>query len=310
MDPKDSQPMSYDHEIAPPSYTETVTSSSSYLFPRSASSASHYYGANIQDQLRSLTAQIRSAQTQISIHNHGNDERMLALLTTEIQLFFSGFADSGLQRGTLIMVPAGAVQEGAMPMEYDFKNPEEYDQVVRVRSKEEKERGEWYWRNEEMAKRLARYLSPTPSWKELPSRRDDSSSDGDSAPGGKVFVKRKKGATSRVDQGTANEGATPAPRHALRRRQKPIEETQKQSRGIFFRNKGTISSIERPPAAEERDVQVDPDAKVADASPDDKIGLNVKAEEVSFRTENHMGIFETQRGWAVVLKLNVELSRR
>jgi len=123
-------------------------------------------------------------------------------------------------------------------------------------------------------------------------------------------VKRKKGATSRVDQGTANEGATPAPGHALRRRQKPIEETQKQSRGFFFRNKGTISSIERPPAAEERDVQVDPDAKVADASPDDKIGLNVKAEEVSFRTENHMGIFETQRGWAVVLKLNVELSRR
>ena len=288
MDSKGEHQLAFDHEVAPPSYTETTSPSASNLFPYTASSASQYYGAQIRGQLRSLTTQIRSAQTHISSFKHGNDERILALLATEIQNFFSGFANSGLQRGTLILVPAGAVQEGATPMEYDFRDPEEYDQVVRVRSKEEMGSGDWYWRDEEMAERLARYVSPAPVWKELPSRRDGGSAD---------------------EELTAASDAQ-APRKAFARRTErtPTEEMQKQSRGFFgFRQKGTISSIERPPTLEERDAKADQDAKLASASLDDKVILNVKAEEVSFRTENEMGIFETQRGWAVVLKMKVEL---
>ena len=273
-----------DHEAAPPSYNEIISPSFSNLFPYSASSASQYYSAQIQDQLRSLTAQIRSAQTQRSLLTHGNDEQILTLLATEIQIFFSGFTNSGLQRGTLILVPSGAVQEGATPMEYDFRDPEEYDRVLRVRNKEEKESGEWFWKDEEMARRLARYLSPTPSWKQLPSRRDDGSEDDEPRPAVKAFVKRTQ--------------------------KTPVEVMQKQNKGFFgFRKKGTITSIERPPGAQERDLNIDPDAKVADASPDDQAALSVRAEEVSFRMENEMGLFESQRGWALVLKLNVDLGR-
>lgn len=173
-------------------------------------------------------------------------------------------------------------------MEYDFRDPEEYDQVVRVRSKEETGSAEWYWRDEDMAQRLARYLSPTPSWKELPSRRVDEAVD-EPAP------------------------ETQAPRTAFVKQNErtSTEEMQKRSRGFFgFRQKGTITSIERPPTLDEREVKVTSDAKLANASSDDEVILNVKAEEVSFRVENDMGIFETQRGWAVVLKMRVELGRR
>lgn len=285
MDSEVDAPTHCDHEAAPPSYNETISPSFSNLFPYSASSASQYYSAQIQDQLRSLTAQIRSAQTQRSLLTHDNDEQILTLLATEIQIFFSGFTNSGLQRGTLILVPSGAVQEGATPMEYDFRDPEEYDRVLRVRNKEEKESGEWFWRDEEMARRLARYLSPTPSWNQLPSRRDDGSEDNEPMPAvRKAFVKRTQ--------------------------QTPVEVMQKQNKGFFgFRKRGTITSIERPPVAQERDLKINPDVKVADASPDDQAALSVRAEEVSFRMENEMGLFESRRGWALVLKLNVDLGR-
>ena len=317
MDSKGSVPTSYDHETAPPSYTETISPSSPNLFPYSTSSASRYYTAQIQDQLRSLTTQIRSAQTERSLLTHGSDEQILALLATEIQIYFSGFANSGLQHGTLILIPSSAVQENATPMEYDFRNPEEYDQVVRVRSNEEKAGGQWFWQDEEMTKRLARYLSPTPSWKELPSRMDDGNEDDESKPAaGKAFVKRIGSPATRAGRSVASETAPlgeHAPRNGFMRRKEktPTEEMQKHSKGFFgFRKKGTITSIERPPAVEERDLKIDPGNKGSDASPEDEAALTVRAEEVSFRMENEMGLFETQRGWAVVLKLKVSLGRR
>jgi hypothetical protein len=272
-----------DHEAAPPSYTETTSPSYSNLFPNSASSGSQYYGAQIQDQLRSLTEQIRSTQAHISNLKHSNDERILALVAAEVQDYFSRFANLGMQRGTLILVPAGAVSAGAVPMEYDFRDPEEYDQVVRVRSKEEIGSGDWYWRDEDLARRLARYLSPTPSWKELPSRRVDGA--GDEPASRAAFMKQNE--------------------------RTPTQEMQKKNRGFFgFRQNGTITSIERPLTLEEREAKAAADAKSTNASSDDEVILNVKAEEVSFRAENDMGLFETQRGWAVVLKMKVELGRR
>jgi hypothetical protein len=213
---------------------------------------------------------------------HSNDERILAMLAAEVQNYFSRFANSGMQRGTLILVPACAVSAAATPMEYDFRDPEEYDQVVRVRNKEEKEIWDWYWRDEDLARRLARYLSPMPSWKELPSRRVDGSGD---EPASRTASGKQKERT-------------------------PTQEMQKKSRGFFnFRQKGTITSIERPATFDERETKAASDAKSANASSDDEVVLNVKAEEVSFRAENDMGLFETQRGWAVILKIKIELGR-
>ena len=38
--------------------------------------------------------------------------------------------------------------------------------------------------------------------------------------------------------------------------------------------------------------------------------MNIKTEEVVFRTENEFGIYETQRGWGIILTLAVLLDRR
>lgn len=176
-------------------------------------------------------------------------------------------------------------------MSDDFRDPEEFDRVVRLSSKAI-ESGEWYWRDEDMAKRLARYLSPKPDWDDLPSRPDDRSPDAESmsSPGDNASRRGFGG----------------------RKERSPVEEMQKQSRGGFFsfRKKGTVSAIERPPAAEERDVKASPSGKSEGTGSDDTIVLDIKADDMAFRMENEMGIFETRRGWAIVVKLNVVMGKR
>lgn len=287
MDSKSALPTSYD-EAAPPSYTETVSPSIQILFPYSASSTSQYYSAQIRDQLLALTPQIRTTQAQRLLLDHTNDERILAILASETQVFLSGFVDSGLPRGTLILVPAGVLPDKATPMDYDFQNPEEYDRVIRVRSKEDSAIAEWYWMEEQMAKRLARYLSPTPVWEDMPIRGDEGPSQG-----GDAYAARNKSAMKQ-------KGRT------------PTDDGGKQSRGLFgFRKKVPIvESVVGDDNAQVLSGKVNSDAKMGSASPEDKVLLDVKAEEVSFRTENDMGIFETQRGWAIVVKVKIELGRR
>jgi hypothetical protein len=305
MDSKSTLPTSYD-EAAPPSYTETDTSLIPTLFPSSASSTSQYYSAQTRDQLLALTPRIRTTQTQRSLLDHANDERILAILAAQTRLFLSGFVDSGLPRGTLILVPAGGLQNGATPMEYDFQDPKEYDQVVRVRSKEDTGSGEWYWRNDQMAGRLARYLSPTPVWGELPVRGDEVPSLGRDGLGGDAHAMRQKSAMKQKEKTAADDGG-------------------KQGRSFFGFRKKVPASTERTSVVEsmveddnaqipsgkvDSDAKVVSDAKMESSSSEDKVLLDVKAEEVSFRTENDMGIFETQRGWAIVLKVKIELGRR
>jgi len=38
--------------------------------------------------------------------------------------------------------------------------------------------------------------------------------------------------------------------------------------------------------------------------------MNIKTEEVVFRTENEFGIYETQKGWGIILSLTVVMARR
>lgn len=326
MDSKSVPLTSYDDEPAPPpSYNETISGSASNAQAYLGSSTSQYYSAQIRDQLRFLAQQVSSLRAQRSLLDDVNDERILALLAAEMQLFFSDFATSGSLRGALILVPAHVVQESAMPMEYDFRDPAEYDRVARVSGKgEERESGEWYWRDERMAERLARYLNPTPVVKKLAAGGDYSSSD-DEGPSGKVFMKSTKGVVRRREKTTVVKESNAG--------------EQTRGRKLFgFGKKGLVKSDEGTPVVEEskvveqapvdaarkkvfgkrkdiaqhmqnKDLKVDPDAKMGSAKSGDKVLMDVKAEEVSLRTENDMGIFETQRGWAVVLKLKVELDR-
>jgi hypothetical protein len=259
------------NDPAPPSYSETISS----RYPPS-SSTSQYYSSQIQSQLSSLTSQISSLQTQKDILSHAHDEKILSLLTLDIQLYLTDFAKTGLQRGTLVLVPAqGLEDDKALPVDYDFKNPEEYDRVVRVRDKETDEYGDgnlWYWRDEDLAMRLASYLRPTPYPRtmELPPRPE-----------------RVKAQLVESQPGNGS------------------------SRGFWGRKKSTTKIVETPPPAEQsRDSKFDGDSKVSPKDSEDTVVMDVKAEEVVFRTENEFGIYGTERGWGVVVKLKVILGRR
>jgi hypothetical protein len=271
MDSKSAIPTSTDEEPAPPAYTESIPFVPSVPVYQPYSSTSQYYSHQIQDQLQSITTQIKSLETQKSLLSHAKDEKILSLLTTQIQIYLSDFAKAGLHKGTLILVPAKGVEaENAVPVECDFKNPDEYDRVVRVKDKEADEYGEGYmfWRDEDMARRLARYLRPDKDLKnaELPPRKE---------------------------QIKAAEQAS-----------------QITSRGFWGRKKSSLVGAERPVLVEEsRNLKVDPPVNSALAGTEDQVLMDVKAEEVVFRTENDFGIYETRRGWGIVLKLRVVLGR-
>jgi hypothetical protein len=253
-------------EAAPPSYSETI--SSNYI-PNA--STSQYYSSQIQSQLQTLTTQISSLQTQKSILSHAQDEKILALLTHQIQLYLSDFAETGLQKGTLILVPAEGINDpNALPTQYDFKDPDEYDRVVRVRDKQDDGYGsqKWFWRDEDMAIRLAGYLVPKPDPRtmELPPRKEEV-----------------------AQQAEAGSGS---------------------GKWSWGRKKSIAKAVERPPLVEARSDTKIADVKIASRDAEDKVMMDVKAEEVVFRTENEFGIFGTERGWGVVLKLKVILGSR
>jgi hypothetical protein len=257
-------PSSYDEEPAPPpSYNDSLTPGYNC---NPSSSTSQYYSQQIQSQLHTLTTQISSLKTQKSLLSHAQDEKILSLLTTQIQLYLSAFAKTGLQKGTLILVPAkGLEDEKALPVEFEDKVKEgiiEHDQLVRIRDKEGSYDGEgemWFWRDEDMAMRLAGYLKPAPDLKnaQLPPRKEE-----------------------------VKAAAEPS-----------------SSRGFWGRKKSSSKSAERPPLVEDR--KIDPVVPPTETEKE-KVLMDVKAEEVVFRTENDFGIFETRRGWAIVLKLRVQ----
>lgn len=251
-----------DETAPPPSYTDSIDSINT----------SSYYSTQIRSQLLTLTHQISSLQTQKSLLSDAQDEKILSLLTSEIQIYLSSFANSGLQRGTLILVPAGGLtDENALPTDYDFKRADEYDMVVRVRTKDVECNDKFelsssnsgdlmYWRDEDMAQRLAGYLKPLPDQKtvELPPRKTEPvSQPGDPKVKG-FWGSRKKSAPGIPTTAVAVETGT-------------------MKMGV---NEATK----------------------------DKVLMDVKAEEVVFRTENEFGIYEMQTGWGILLKLRVVLA--
>jgi hypothetical protein len=260
-----------DHDPAPPSYSESISTPTYY--PHLAS--------QIRSQLSDLSATITALQTQTTLLNSAREDLILSLLTTQIQLFLSSFANSGLKKGTLILVPAAGLEdEKAVPTDYDFKNREEFDRMVRVRSKEDQgnrgddefssggseEKDLWYWNDEPMALRLASYLNP-PSPQKLnpppPTPSPQASSSTSPPTPSRSFWSRK------ISNPLLNTTPKPPP--------PPI-----------------------PPS----------DSKGKEKEPKgDTVTMKVVAEEVVFRTENDFGIFGTERGWGIVVRLGVVMDR-
>jgi hypothetical protein len=269
MDSKEAIPVTSDSQsypatdLAPPSYSESISTPT-------------YYSSQIHSQLGHLSTTITALQTQTTLLNSAREELILSLLTTQIQLFLSDFANSGLKKGTLILIPAAGLEhEKAVPTDYDFKNREELDRVVRVRSKGEEGVGYyehsytesgidlWYWDDEAMALRLASYLNPPAPPKPNPPPPQPSSSTYPSTPS-RSFWSRKLS--------------------------NPLANT----------------TTKLPPPLTPASSSLAPDAKGKEKEPKgDTVTMKVVAEEVVFRTENDFGIFGTERGWGIVVRLRV-----
>ncbi|OAA35989.1 NAD dependent epimerase/dehydratase family protein [Beauveria brongniartii RCEF 3172] len=246
--------------------------------------------------LASLRGQIRAQQASRASRQDQHDTQLLALLVPHVEALLASVAalDKPLVQATL--VPEEAIAADWTPAE-----TEDAQRVVRVRTRsaptkmagdgkqpaangggvtsggaEQREFDGWgrwgqdaarggkeedegedklWWKDENMAKRLARYLQP----------------------------KRKVMAVDRP---------TVAAKMAEARKSK--------SKWNMFgggRKSGSEGDGSPAPAAASR-----PDTAVEVA---DDVSMHVTAEEVTFRRENEMGIWESSTGWGVVVRVKV-----
>ena len=266
MSSKGPIPISTDESTAPPAYSE----SPSQVVGGSAPT-SQYYRNLLSSHLSSLTAQVSSAHTQRLLKSNDQDEKILSILTSEIQTYLSLFAASGLQKGTLIIVPSRGLEgQVAEPLSHVLDEARAFDRVVRVSDKQADEDGDlWFWKNAAMARRLAGYLRPAQPVKEV------------------------------------KKGELPPRKQEV----KVVEQSVAPTKGFWGRKKSVASTPTSPLVEERRYLKDDSDVKKMTQEPEDRIDMDVKAEEVLFRTENDLGIYETQRGYGIVLRLKIVLGR-
>lgn len=197
--------------------------------------------------------------------NTARDSKVLSSLDAAIQSYLSSFAESGLRRGTLILIPANALNdEKAVPCEYDFANPLEFDRVSRVRIGEKGDSGDdlWFWKDESMATRLAGYIAQ-PKHAPLPPRPiEQQASFAPVRTSGKGIFRKKSGAKAVAEDVAPNPAQSPT-------------ENREKARDFV------------------------------DVAGRYEVEMDVTAKEVLFRTENEFGLYETERGWGILLQLDI-----
>ncbi|KAM3528766.1 hypothetical protein MY4038_005706 [Beauveria bassiana] len=278
-----------DGELPPPYSPEP---SSSSIHPDSLFAA----------HLTSLRGRIRAQQASRASRQDQHDSQLLALLVPHVEALLASVAALDEQ-----LVQATLVPEGAIAADWTPAEAEDAQSVVRVRTRlaptrkmmptdnkqandvgrggigraeqqefdgwgrwgedaarggkekgeDEEEQDKLWWKDEDMAKRLARYLQP----------------------------KRKVVAVNR-----------PTPTVAA----KVAEARKSKSKWNMFgggrKSSGEGNSSPVPAVASR------PDAAVEVA---DDVSMHVTAEEVTFRRENEMGIWESSTGWGVVVRVRV-----
>lgn len=264
----------------PPSYTEATSSSSpvtSYTSPLSA-------------HLASLPSVIRNNQDSHLAHLAAQDADLLSLINPEIDALIGALLSrpQSAASATLILVPAASVPQNAKHVD-DGPGSDEIIRVARVSDPKgvvedsksgkagessstarefsdwvrwddagaaEKAKGpQWWWKDEEMATRLAGHLQP-------------------------------KRQIVGVDRKSVREAV----------------ETQKQEKkatGVLGRFRSGVMGRSSPGEPSQ------PPPHAPRGAGAQQQGVTVVAEEVTFRRENEMGLWESMNGWGIVLRLNV-----
>lgn len=200
----------------------------------------------IQDEVHlelwRLATGIQQTQGQKVIQTQAQDQKALELLLPEIKDFLDDFIKTNLHQATLIIIPAGKIDEGATLCDSDLLSGDEYHRIVKT----EGGKGAINFLTwNETAKRLASYLKP---------RAEN------------AFIKRP------------SLQAEPARASTSTR---------------FWRKRS--SGVESVAAARPND----------STDPLSTVRMDVKAEEVAFRTQTLLGLYETQSICGLVIRIRV-----
>lgn len=284
-----------DGELPPPYSPEPNPSPSCAQAPPSSSlHADSLFAVH----LASMRCQIREQQTTRASLQDQHDTRLLALLVPHVEAMLAAVAglEPAPQLVQTTLVPEGAVTPDWTPAETYRERSKEVHGVVRVQTQPpakmagdakqpatngggggqghefdgwgrwgehvseggtSKEEDELWWKDENMARRLARYLQPV---------RKVMAVDRPTVAAKATEAKKAKSRWNILggSRKTGNEGSTPLP---------------------------------LPAAAASR--------SAAAVRVEDDVSMNVTAEEVTFRRENEMGIWESSTGWGVVVRVRI-----
>lgn len=286
-----------DGELPPPYSPEPNSAVPSYA-PMASSSI--HPDSLFAAHLASMRCQIRDQQATRASLQDQSDTRLLALLIPHVEDMLASVAamDPPPQLVQTTLIPAGAVTADWAPSETYREKKNEMHRVVKVQTQQpskmagdrklpvvptttaggsagssgqefdgwgrwgedavggeggssSREEEELWWKDEDLAKRLAKYLQPA----------------------------RKVVAVDR---------ATVAA--------KVVEAKKAKSRWNILGNSksGAGVATSTPPTVSRPVVQVE-----------DDVSMTVTAEEVTFRRENEMGIWESTTGWGVAVRVNI-----
>ncbi len=236
----------------PPSYDSAVSPSG----PSSNAPIQLRVQREVHSQLSSLGQQISRAQGRRLQDLYDRDQQLLNLLIPLINNFLEDYSKSGVTRAQLIVVPASRVSQDATPADDDLISDDEFSRVERISGEY---KGQTFWDDQDVARRVVTYLQP-----ETDANLERSPGE---TPAGKY-----------QPQASPNEKKRP------------------------FWQKAAPQT--RAPASAALTPQEYPDEK---HSGNPQVTMAVTTEQVAFRTQTPFGLYGTESGWGIVVRIVVHL---
>lgn len=297
--PNEDPPL--DDDLPPPYYSTEASSSTAqqppaHLTPITPTSQSSLFASH----LTSLRSQILSERAARSCARDQHDSFVLALLVPEVEVLLASIATihppPRLVETTI--VPAATVGLAWEFSDHDEGRPGEVRRVLRLEqggggSKLAMDRkGGSVDDNKTMA-RSKEGLDDRSGWKD-----EAGSSDAQSTSAlwwADESMARRLAKHLQPDRPTASVDRQIVKAHVAQNK-----EAQKSSRWSLFRKNGPTPQPEQK--ASEMGASTGNSSRTAMA---EDVTMSVKAEEVTFRRENAMGIWETSTGWGIVVRVRI-----
>ncbi|TPX11946.1 uncharacterized protein E0L32_007444 [Thyridium curvatum] len=309
-----------DDPAAPPPYTEHPAPSYS-----SSPADPSLYTSHLAAHLSSLPSRIRAAQSARATEQQVRDLHLITLLVPEVETFLSDGIGVGVSGGfsssppppvaELNLVPAAAVGPGwKLSGAQERRREGETVQLVRVRAPAPSPDGKGSRRSSAEEKKKngggGRRGGAEEQEEEEPERdwdaeqfdewgRWDDAGAGDSSSSGSWWWR---------DEAMARRlAAHLQPREPVRTERREIAaavqqiKEEKRSWASWGRKKSDSSSK----ASSSQPVNATTTTVVETRNNDDGVSMTVRADEVTFRRENEMGIWESMSGWALVVTLRI-----